>query len=115
MANKWETSPRMRKMFMVPGDSSGVEGVGLFLQGREGEGRKLFSAEPRLNERFPSAQLSFFPEHGALPPRSTKFSLPCPVAADAFPLPGWMSPLFTFPLRWILAFPTQGLPLSALG
>lgn len=111
MASKWETSPRMRKMFMVPGKLLWGEGTGALSAGRDDEGGEFFSAEPRLNERSPSVQLSFFPEHGALPPCSAKFSLPSPGAADAFPLPGWMSPLFTFPPWWILPLPAQGLPL----
>lgn len=105
IASKWETSPRMRKMFMVPGGLLWLEGSGDLSAGREGKGRKFFSSDPRLNERSPSAQLSFFPEHGAFPSCSAKFRLPSPVAADAFPPPGWMSPLFTFPPRWIFPLP----------
>lgn len=115
MASKWETSPRMRKMFMVLRGLLWGGGTGALSAGREGEGGKFFSTEPRLNERSPSAQLSFLPEHGAFPSPNTKCRLPCPVAADAFPLPGWMFPLFTFPPRWILPLPDQGLSPSALG
>lgn len=59
MASKWETSPRMRKMFMVPGKLLWGEGTGALSAGRDGEGGEFFSAEPRLNERSPSVQLSF--------------------------------------------------------
>ena len=61
MASKWETSPRMRKTFMVPGGLLWDEGSGTLSVGREDEGREFFPPEPQPSEHSPLAQLSFFP------------------------------------------------------
>lgn len=42
MASKWETSPRMRKMFMAPGGLLWGKGRGTLSAGGEGEGREFF-------------------------------------------------------------------------
>lgn len=45
MASKWETSPRMRKMFMVPRGLFWGEGSVSLSAGKEGKGVKVFSTE----------------------------------------------------------------------
>lgn len=64
MASKWETSPRMRKIFMVPGGLSWGEGSRSLSAGKEGKGVKFFSTEPQLHQQSPSVLGSstfFFP------------------------------------------------------
>lgn len=121
MASKWETSPRMRKTFMVPGGLVWGEGSGVLSAGRESENREVFLPEPRSSKRFLPAQLSFSPNYGALSSGREKFRLPSPLAASAFPLPGSQAgclPCLLFPPRWIflylLSTPGPSFPCSRL-
>lgn len=83
MANKWETSPRMRKMFMAA--------VG------EGSCKTLRGAPSSAKRALSSGKLSLLPESGALFSMPSQDSTsPAPMSLDFLP-PRTASPLPPFP------------------
>lgn len=101
------------------GGSSEVKGVEHFLQAGWAKAGRLFPPKLQPSKRSPPAQLSFFPQYGALSSGGEKFRLLSLLAASAFPLPGAQAgrlPCLLFPSRWIFSLPpAQGLPLPAPG